>query len=630
MFTQQEVQLINEVSLSLPKLKLKVIQQEAANQSLVLFIGPTGAGKSTLINYLHGSRYQSIKGLKKQLKLCNDICEVAEVGHEATISKTLLPNIYELAGNEFKLLDLSGFGDTRSLAHKVAGGIAADYVIHVAKEVEAIVATIDLDSLISGKEGFLRMISTLKETLGVLQQVDFENIVFAITKTPGDVSSEAIFETFVQPKLSNLQQKSSLSAEEIEEKRFYEFLSKHKQKLIVANAADHGESSTPLLEQIKAATAIGKRKVNILKQDHAPLWEAIIDKSQQFADLKSRIQSLPERIAELEKRIQENQLKMQLERNQLDEKLRNSMEEKTNVEQEIQNLKEDIQAQKAIMMQKAELRDELTKNFEQKTKELNARLDDRSPTLIQQEQFIQDPKMVPYKIHGSKWRFGIKIHGDAWGNKPDPEQATYIFQYNQELLDLFDKEAIEVIAEINGNNVIFDEGKYEHTYTKGDGTNVKLEIFIPACVHPRNAELIKDLTEETKDLQVKMKQANEAHKGAEDEFNTKETDLAELETKQQACIAQLQNLNNENELLGQSHAVLQATIDNDHKAIEEEKQDTENLKSQVNACAHVLQQLHDVLYFTDDNHVIIRELQNSAIPLEQVSCTQTVTMTAGS
>lgn len=75
-------------------------------ENLVLFIGTSGSGKSTTINYLYGIKYKIVcskKNHKYYLKqIDKDVIAPAKVGH-GNVSETLFPKIVQIKGNRTKL-----------------------------------------------------------------------------------------------------------------------------------------------------------------------------------------------------------------------------------------------------------------------------------------------------------------------------------------------------------------------------------------------------------------------------------------------------------------------------------------------------------------------------------------------
>jgi hypothetical protein len=74
-------------------------------ENLVLFIGNSGSGKSTTINYLYGIKYKIVcskKNHKYYLKQVDkDVIAPAKVGH-GNVSETLFPKIIQIKGNSSK------------------------------------------------------------------------------------------------------------------------------------------------------------------------------------------------------------------------------------------------------------------------------------------------------------------------------------------------------------------------------------------------------------------------------------------------------------------------------------------------------------------------------------------------
>lgn len=157
-------------------------------KDVIMVIGITQTGKSTLINYLFGSRYRTEtrrereereeKGdyTKKELIWCTDSePEIATVGIGDGFSVTDLPKGYEKSGIPFVFLDTRGFynvpdpnQDTKEVEiHEIASSVLVDLAVKNAKSVRML-------TLQSYGE-IQRGMSTLSRTNDVLKKIFTSN-----------------------------------------------------------------------------------------------------------------------------------------------------------------------------------------------------------------------------------------------------------------------------------------------------------------------------------------------------------------------------------------------------------------------------------------------------------------------
>lgn len=136
----------------------------ALDQDLVLFMGPTGAGKSTLINYLLGHALQMAETeagdiyLKPQFPGRN----VASMG-VGVDSCTLYPEIFAHPMGKYSLCDLPGFFDTRGTRERIVTNMSIDMVAKGARQLKGLVIVIEYDALYREKgRGFRQLMETLK------------------------------------------------------------------------------------------------------------------------------------------------------------------------------------------------------------------------------------------------------------------------------------------------------------------------------------------------------------------------------------------------------------------------------------------------------------------------------------
>ncbi|GJM05127.1 MAG: hypothetical protein DHS20C09_11180 [marine bacterium B5-7] len=136
---------------------LKIIERGATilsgsqDQVLNLFIGLTGAGKSTIVNAALGLDLV-FNSDTRRVEFSNDILDVesliargeaARMGHVSSKSATLYPQVYHAHQRKYALLDCAGLEDTRSAEHQVAMSICLESALRKAKAINGIFIVIN-------------------------------------------------------------------------------------------------------------------------------------------------------------------------------------------------------------------------------------------------------------------------------------------------------------------------------------------------------------------------------------------------------------------------------------------------------------------------------------------------------
>lgn len=165
---------------------------EAVGQSIVVFLGSTGSGKSTAINFISGCTM-----LPKENNDTGDFyieCAdpIVDIGNGAQ-SKTLYPKIVKPKEKvsardsfDFKFCDNAGFGDNRGAKYDICAAYTLGYIFEKAREIRGIVVLIQKSDLTDAR--LTKLLSTFEHLNDLI--VDNEkykgSFLFAVTKTDSD------------------------------------------------------------------------------------------------------------------------------------------------------------------------------------------------------------------------------------------------------------------------------------------------------------------------------------------------------------------------------------------------------------------------------------------------------------
>lgn len=134
---------------------------------LVLVIGGTGAGKSTIINYLSGVDFILKKDIvtgTRYLEHTGNKQPPTKVGH-SSMSQTLYPQI--IKNKDFSFADVAGFDDTRDNDQVICANLSVPYAVHYAKKIRTILIVLEYNITMSNNRASnLRMLcQTLSELI---------------------------------------------------------------------------------------------------------------------------------------------------------------------------------------------------------------------------------------------------------------------------------------------------------------------------------------------------------------------------------------------------------------------------------------------------------------------------------
>lgn len=119
----------------------KAIARRAEGKRVVVVLGNTGAGKSALVNFMHGSSFEYED--EDKMVVCKDsqVAELMRIGHSGT-SETFSPQVEDAAsslGSGFAFADCPGFLDNRGFEINVANAVNVRHTVAAAASAVVVV-----------------------------------------------------------------------------------------------------------------------------------------------------------------------------------------------------------------------------------------------------------------------------------------------------------------------------------------------------------------------------------------------------------------------------------------------------------------------------------------------------------
>ena len=369
--------------------------QAGVNKEQVLFIGKTGAGKSTLINYLMGVTYK--RSRKKAKKYAKAVAgnEVACVGHSMT-SETLYPQTFSKSGVGFSYCDLAGFGENRGGEEGVCASCGPQMLTNVSKGIKGILLVMDFPSFESSRGAhFKEMMTLLGKIIRQQDQIVADNVYFVITKLPADlmdITAEDLVEDFVRPILGersilsqigdiftgrgrqtlyNRLKQGDLSEEDIGRLYVLHLMSEDPSRILLPDIFDRGQSAQMLDAAIARNRLRNRRDYDFQSTDGAQgKFNSLLSKlADEFLSRKKKITiHLPER----EQKLSDKQIGIEREIKDLRKEIEVRQREKSQsfnpaaiqaqiiaIEEKIQNSEAEIER---LTLSKTNLRNEIKDN----------------------------------------------------------------------------------------------------------------------------------------------------------------------------------------------------------------------------------------------------------------------------
>ena len=334
------------------------------DQTVVVLLGPTGCGKSSLINYLLGA-----KMTKKQRKVIpvNPYEEKSKIGHGIN-SETYVPDIYKSQTHTY--CDCPGFKDNRSFNDKICVGINTQTMLKLVKEIPCFVICIEEAAFLNERAKGLKKLLEILLTFFQHDQ-SLKSCIWIITKTNEFKSIEDLVEEILS--LLSYFEKEKKDEENQKIINILNILIENSDKIILGNILDDGQTRKQIESRIFAIKKnIQKEHLNILTYDKnlMKFIDMVIQKARlYYGKCRSYLEELQEReqITSEIKTLKEN---VEIYKEKCNE-LNNQEEEKVQL-QVIQGLWNELNGEKERLNRKIERIDEKIQIIVNENKELES------------------------------------------------------------------------------------------------------------------------------------------------------------------------------------------------------------------------------------------------------------------
>lgn len=170
----------------------KIITKE---NEVILFMGDTGSGKSTLVNYLSGNKLIAKKkergGLENNKIVIDTINNNNVKINHTTVSETTVPNKWFDNNNNLVYWDCPGFGDTKGPIQDIANAFYIKKLFDSSNKLKLVIV-VELGSLKNNKaKSFVNLVNTLSNLF--VNVTDYKNGLFmVVTKTNPKVCVQGV------------------------------------------------------------------------------------------------------------------------------------------------------------------------------------------------------------------------------------------------------------------------------------------------------------------------------------------------------------------------------------------------------------------------------------------------------
>jgi len=261
----------------------KRVIDQIKNSSIVLVIGCTGSGKSTLINYLLSNKISYVNQSMDVIAVAEKLdTNYPEIGHDVE-SKTIFPEVFHDRVHGLAYCDFPGFFDNRPYEERVSISINTQSAIINSRNVEAIIVVLSWTELTAQRGKLFKDLNKLLDSLICDFEAILPNIIFVLSKTHKDVTSEDFYvkinelvssnKKYLEEKFKNLANKikQKWDPDTKERESAYKFLSsivQQRENFVVGNfRTDHCRNHVVSLIKSMKVKSITKDNFNFDRYD---------------------------------------------------------------------------------------------------------------------------------------------------------------------------------------------------------------------------------------------------------------------------------------------------------------------------------------------------------------------------
>ena len=175
-------------------------------------MGITGAGKSTIVNYLVGCEMERLTKAQHKLNgVLTDIVRVKQgslpreamkIGHSDSVSMTVLSEAYYSETLDLHIVDCAGCFDTRGYEINISNNVNMKALVTNAKTIRAVLLISWLSIIGDRSTGLNAMLEMCYQIFGSKEKLlKFkESVLVSVTRVPADISFAEIQDKFLQDK----------------------------------------------------------------------------------------------------------------------------------------------------------------------------------------------------------------------------------------------------------------------------------------------------------------------------------------------------------------------------------------------------------------------------------------------
>ena len=183
--------------------------EKTTGKDQLLVVGMTGAGKSTIVNYLVGCRMELLT--KEQHKIPNllvpivkvkddsPIQEQMKIGHSDSVSMTVMSDSFYASELEINIVDAAGFYDTRGFEINISNNVNLKAMINNSKSIRVVLLISWYSLLADRSTGLNSMLEMAYQIFGSREQLikKKDSILINVTRIPSDITFGQIQDKFL-------------------------------------------------------------------------------------------------------------------------------------------------------------------------------------------------------------------------------------------------------------------------------------------------------------------------------------------------------------------------------------------------------------------------------------------------